>query len=249
MHKKITTLSLALLTALWSHLPAKASSLEEIKVFASKPSLTMKVRNIDEVDLPTGGERSYGASYSIENIPFIPDFRVEYAHLHSSGTKILNTDLKIADLNLEAGTELHSRISADNIKFTFYYQPIDRFNYDFANLELGINLLFVDYRMKNTFSYKGGVSERSESLSTVIPSIHLKLSISPTYYMTLFVRGALPTGSRMDREIEGGVEYYLNPQLYLFGSYGYSYIKANNLNGYDFRTTSKGLNVGVGFIW
>jgi len=227
----------------------KAFPLEELKFFKEKPSITMNIKNPDKIGLPTGNEESYGISYSVENMPVIPDIRVKYVHLHSSGKKTLDRDFSYADLNFKSGTELHSKITGDNIKLTFYYQPLDRFNYDFINIELGANLLFIDYKLENTFEYKGGYSKETDTLSTMIPSLHLKVSLNPIYYLKLSIKGALPIGNKTDREFECEAEYFLNPQLYLFSSYNYSYTKAHDINGFDFKTTSRGVSFGLGLLW
>lgn len=245
---------LALLSALSLFLPmtesSKAFPLEELTLFINRPSTTIRLEKDGSFTVPTDTEKGFGISYSVENFPVIPDVRVEYTHLHTTGSTLLKEDLTISDYTVAKGTEVGTKIDGNNIKLTLYYQPLDRFNYDFINLELGINLFFIDYKVKTSFNYSGNTAETEDDLSTVVPSLHVKVSCSPTYYLSLFLRGAVPfSDRRVHKEIEGGVKYFLNSQLYLFGSYAYSLSKADDVDGYDLKATSRVFSLGVGLIW
>ena len=249
MRKICSLLSVfALLTAITSNL--KAAPLEEVQVFINRPSTTIDLNKSGKLPVPTDTEKGFGLSYSIENFPVIPDIRIEYTHLHTTGSKRLENDLTVLNTTYVKGTEINTKVDGDNIKITFYYQPLDRFNYDFINLEVGANLLFIDYQIKERFEYKGNVSEDEDDISTLIPSIHFKLTLSPIYYLDLYVRGALPiSGNKVDKEVEGGVKYFLSPQLYLFGSYSYILNKADDINDCDLKTTSRVISFGAGYMW
>lgn len=245
---------LALLSALSLFLPTTQSSkaflLEELTLFVNRPSTTIRLEKDSSFTVPTDTEKGFGISYSVENFPVIPDVRAEYTHLHTTGSKRLKEDLTIADYTVAKGTKVGTKLDGNNINLTLYYQPLDRLNYDFLNLELGINLFFIDYKVKTSFNYSGNTTKTEDDLSTVIPSFHVKISCSPTYYLNLFLRGAIPFSDRREnKEIEGGVKYFLNSQLYFFGSYAYGLSKADDVDGYDLKATSRVFSLGVGFIW
>ncbi|WP_457677589.1 hypothetical protein [Thermovibrio sp.] len=228
---------------------AKGFILETAKLSYTKPSLDLKLKSSDTFKVPTGGEKGFSISYSAQNVPIIPDIRIKYTHLYSSSSRILTADTDVAGTSLSKGTKVESKVNANNVKLTLFTQPLDPFNYDFINVEVGVNLNFIDYDFKFNYYYGTSSSSDEKTISTMIPSLHFKVSITPTYFLELFVRGALPLGSKRDKELEGGVNYYLNSQLFLFASYQYQMEKVDNINGLDFKANNRLTNLGLGVLW
>lgn len=247
---KIYPIFLSGLILLLSMSDTKAFLLEELSFSIKQPSTSITVENNGKLSIPDDSERGFAISYSVENFPVIPDTKIEYTHIHITGSKVLTENLNLSDYTLEKGTKISTKVDGDNIKLTFYCQPLDKFNYDFINLEFGANFQFIDYKIKNKYRYNKDSWEDNIDISTLLPSIHFKVSLSPTYYFTIYTRGALPiSDKRKDKEIEGGIKYYLNSQFSLFISYSYLLHKADEVNGYDFKTTSNTINIGASFLW
>jgi len=250
MKEKLGFFLLASLITLSS---AHSEPLQEVKAFYGKGRTYITLGSHGGSSLTFGKDDSadsYGFSYSIENMPVIPDIRVEYHRVEASSSTTAPYSLKIFDLEAKKGDRVAARVKSNNIKLTLYTQPLDRFNYDFLNIELGLNLNFVDYDTKFSVSSGTYSSSKSESLSTMVPSIHLNVEVNPVYFATLYVKSAIPVGGKKrEKLLEGGVKYFLNSQIYIFGSYGYSLVKVKDVNSSDLTLSSHAFHGGLAFMW
>ncbi len=225
-------------------------TLEQARFGIGKLSPRAYIKDVykDKIKLPTDSSKSLTFSYSIENIPFIPDIKLSYFHLNSSSKSTVKNNYEIYDLTLNVGDSLLAKVLANNVKLTLYTQPLDKFNYDFLNLNLGLNLNFIDYtvKIKNlTLS-----QEEDKEISTLVPSLYLSVSVSPTYYITLSLNTDLPFGAKKrEKNIDFEFKYYLNSQVYAFYNYGYKFLRVNKVNDSDFKITGHMMLVGLGLLW
>ncbi|WP_456456225.1 hypothetical protein [Thermovibrio sp.] len=224
--------------------------LEQLKAGIGNLSPSSYIEDVykDRIRLPTSSAKSLFLSYSAENIPFVPDMEISYLHLNSSSKSTVNNGYSLFDLTLNTGDSLLARISANNIKLTLYTQPLDRFNYDFINTKLGVNLHFIDYTVKLT-DLTTSQSEEKE-ISTLVPSLHLGITVSPIYYLDFSLKADLPFGAKKrEKNIEFEFKYYLNSQMYTFYSYGYRFLRVNRVNDSNFKITGHMVLVGLGLLW
>jgi len=199
-------------------------------------------------DLHLSDKTCLTLSYSAENLPFIPDFRISYSKLHLSGSGLASQDFQYKDLEVKKGDSISSKWDFENFNLTLYYQPVNFFNNDYLKTELGISTMFVSSTLK-VKNKKYGTAE-SEDIGAFIPTVHIYLEFQPIYYLSLFTGLEGLSFTEQKRKLfKTGVKYYINSQFYISTGFKYEKIKIRDKNDTNVDLTTKGYFLRAGVLW
>lgn len=199
-------------------------------------------------DLHLSDKTCLTLSYSAENLPFIPDFRISYSKLHLSGSGPASEDFQYKDLEVKKGDPVSSKWDFENFDLTFYYQPANFFNNDYFKTELGLSTMFVSSTFK-VENKKYGTFE-NEDIAAFIPTLHLYLEFQPVYYLSLFTGFEGLSFTEQKRKLfRTGMKYYINSQLYISAGFKYERIKIRNENDTNADLTTRGYFIRAGVLW
>ncbi len=203
--------------------------------------------SVDE-DLHLSDNTCFTLSYSAENLPLVPDFKVSYNKLHLYGSGLASKDFQYKTLQVNKGDPVSSKWDFENIGLTFYYQPANYFNNDYFKTEFGITTMFVSSTFKIE-DKKYGTWE-NEDIPAFIPTLHLYLEFQPTYYLGLFTGFEGLSFTEQKRKLfKTGIKYYINSQIYFSAGYRYEEIKIRDENNTDANLTTRGYFIKAGVLW
>jgi outer membrane protein len=200
-------------------------------------------------DLHLSRTIGYSGFYSLENVPFIPDFRVEYKKLHFSGHGEASKNFTFKDTSFSKGDPVSSKLDIDDFNLTFYYQPLNYFNNNGIKLEIGpnVNLFHSEVKVANK-KYSNGYT--SESTGALIVSGYVGLEFNPIYYLTYYVKlRGLSLSKNKANLFLVGVKYSINDQLSLNGGWIYERKKLKDVNDINLDISTKGYFLGVELVW
>lgn len=229
--------------------------LENLEVGTCRLNPSGHVRDVNQSmdigvdrDLHLSQDTCFTLSYSAENLPFIPDFRISYSKLHLHGSGPASKDFQYKKLQVKEGDPISSKWDFENISLTFYYQPSNYFNNDYFKSEIGITTMFVNSTFKVEDNKYG--TRENEDIPAFIPTLHLYLEFQPTYYLGLFTDfDGLSFTEQKRKLFKTGIKYYINSQIYFSAGYNYEKIKIRDENSTDADLTTKGYFVQAGVLW
>jgi len=78
-------------------------------------------------DLHLDDKTKFSASMAWKHkIKLLPDVKVDYLHVETSGTGTISKDITFGDVTFNVNDRIHTDFKADQIDVTFFYNPIER---------------------------------------------------------------------------------------------------------------------------
>jgi len=200
-------------------------------------------------DLYLSKNWAFAVSYSLENVPMIPDIKFSYIKMYFTGSGKSTKEFNFRNLDFSEGDSLSAKMNVEDIDLVLYYQPLNYFNNNYIKLETGVDLDFFESEIKlANKTYSGNYV--SENVGTLIPSGYLKMEFSPyynvSYYLTLV---GVSFSENKHKLLSLGIKYYLNSQISIDFGYLYEKFKVLDVNDLDVNLSISGFYFGMGIVW
>lgn len=146
-------------------------------------------------------------------IPLVPNVRVEYASLKTSGTKVLSRNLVYGGSTYTASTRVTSDGSVKQSDLILYYAPIN----NWLKLDLGLDVKYLDVQFRLSDS---GQSTQAKG-TTVVPMLYGNVSFQiPTTSLSLGVAGSfIGYGGSSFSDLRARAAYLFGSHIGVEGGY------------------------------
>ena len=157
-------------------------------------------------------------SASIEwrhKIRLIPDVKVDYLHVKTSGTGKISKNITFGDVTFNVNDTVHTDFKADQIDVTFFYNPVER---EKLNLKLGAGVKYLTGYVNLRSLTTGAYSDTDYDIP--VPYLYASATAKVSRFnFGAEVKGLSYSGSYFyDWKLKGGIELGR-----AFASVGYRY--------------------------
>ena len=241
-----SVLLIGLLT--FSVLPAKASQFS-LSIGPQKELfrgwVKYKGNEIDvKDDLHIDDKTKFQASFEWKHkIKLIPDIKVDYLHVKTSGTGTIVKDITFGDVTFNVNDKVHTDFKADQIDVTFFYNPVERERF---NVQVGLGFKYLTGHVNLKSLTTGAYSNTDYDIP--VPYLYASAITKFSHFrFGIEGKGLTYSGSYFyDWKLKGGVEYGR-----LFANVGYRYerLKIDDVEDLSTDLKIKGIfgEVGVRF--
>jgi len=195
-------------------------------------------------DLHLDDKTKFSASMEWKHkIKLLPDVKVDYLHVETSGTGTISKDITFGDVTFKVNDRIHTDFKADQIDVTFFYNPVER---EKLNIQVGLGFKYLTGHVNLKSLTTGTYSNTDYD----IPVPYLYASAITRFSHFCFGaegKGLFYSGSYFyDWKLKGGVKYGR-----VFASVGYKYerLKIDDIENLSTDLKIKGIfgEVGVRF--
>lgn len=146
-------------------------------------------------------------------ISLLPNVRVEYANLKTSGAKVLNRAIVYGGSTFAASTRVVSDNSVKQSDLILYYAPLN----NWVKLDLGLDVKYLDTQ----FRLSDGGSTTQAKGSTVVPMLYGNVSFQiPATSLSLGVAGSfIGYGGSSLSDLRARAAYLIGGHLGIEGGY------------------------------
>jgi outer membrane protein len=195
-------------------------------------------------DLHLDDKTKFSASVEWKHkIKLLPDVKVDYLHVETSGTGTISKDITFGDVTFNVNDRIHTDFKADQIDVTFFYNPVER---ERVNLQVGLGFKYLTGHVNLKSLTTGAYSNTDYDIpvpylyaSAITKFSHLRFGLEG--------KGLSYSGSYFyDWKLKGGVEYRR-----VFANVGYRYerLKIDDVEDLSTDLKIKGIfgEIGVRF--
>ncbi len=192
-----------------------------------------------------GSETPASFSFALEHpIPLIPNFRLRFADMSSSGRTTLNETFNFEGVTYPVNSRLGTEFNLQNSDFIFYYELLDN---DTLTFDLGLNGKYLD----GDVQVSDGITHTRQSFKGVIPMLYgaVEFGIPTTRFSVFGDFNLLSVGDHTLRDYQAGAAYTLFDNmavdLSVRGGYRKFELELDDLDGINADWTFDGLFLGV----
>jgi outer membrane protein len=154
-----------------------------------------------------GMDSEHPALFSIaleHPLPLIPNFRLRYADLSSSGANTLSQNFTLNGTTYTLGTPVDVNFDLKSSDFIFYYELLDN---DAVSLDLGVNGKYLDGDVR----VSDGSRTAHQTFKGVVPMLYgaVKLGVPATRLSLFGDFNLLSVGGQTLRDYQAGASYTL----------------------------------------
>jgi len=170
----------------------------------------------------------------------LPDVRVEYLRMNSSGTGTVSKGFTFGILHVNAGEKVHTKFKFHQLDTTFYYTPLDL---KVVKASWGLGIKLIDFKASVTRL----LTRQTETRSATVPLPYLYGRVG-AYLPYIHIYGdikGLTAGSKnyfYDWKVAAGLHYDITKLLRvsLDGGYRYQRYRVDDIDDTSADVRSKG---------
>lgn len=199
--------------------------------------------DLQQFDL--GSETPASFTFAFEHpVPMIPNFRLKYADLPSSGPSLLSQDFTFNGVTFPSGTSVNVDFDLQSSDFIFYYELLDN---DTVSFDLGFNGKYLD----GDILVSNGTQSARETFQGIVPMLYGAVEIGvPTTRLSFFGDiSLLSVSDHTLRDYQAGAAYALVDSMAvdfnIRGGYRRFSLELDDLDDIHADWTFDGLFLGV----
>ncbi|MCU7843099.1 MAG: TIGR04219 family outer membrane beta-barrel protein [Candidatus Thiodiazotropha sp. (ex Monitilora ramsayi)] len=192
-----------------------------------------------------GSDTPANFTFAFEHpVPMIPNFRLKYTELPSSGSTSLSRDFTFNGVTFPSGTSVNADFDLQSSDFIIYYELLDN---DTVSFDLGLNGKYLD----GDILVGDGTQSARESFQGIVPMLYGAVEIGvPTTRLSFFGDiSLLSVGDHTLRDYQAGAAYALVDNIAvdfnIRGGYRRFSLELDDLDGIYTDWTFDGLFLGV----
>ncbi len=136
-------------------------------------------------------------------IPFVPNFKVSYNQLDTSGDTTLTNNFEFSGQNYAAGSQLDTSLDVEMVDYILYYEVLDN---DLVSIDIGIDAKAIE----GTVDVSGsGVASSSNSFDVVVPTLYSRavLGLPLTNWWLVAEGSALALDDNSITDVQAALAY------------------------------------------
>jgi len=152
-----------------------------------------------------GSETPASFSFALEHpVPLIPNFRMRFADMSSSGRNDLDHTFNFGGVSYPANASLGTEFNLQSSDFIFYYELLDN---DTVTFDLGLNGKYLD----GDIQASDGVSRSKETFKGLVPMLYgaVKFGFPMTRFSVFGDFNLLSVGGHTLQDYQAGAAYTL----------------------------------------
>ncbi len=195
-------------------------------------------------DLNISDKTKLFLSFEVKHdIKFLPDVKVDYIRVKTSGTGKISKDITFGDVTFNVSDRIHTDFKADQIDATFFYNPVKK---NRINLQVGLGVKYLTGYVKLKSLTTGAYSDTDYDIP--VPYLYTAVcSKFSLFRIGLEGKGLAYAGNYFyDWKLKGGVEY---GNFFAHVGYRYERLKIDDIDDFSSDLKIKGVfgEIGVRF--
>ena len=192
-----------------------------------------------------GSDTPAAFSFALEHpIPLLPNFRLRFADMSSSGNSTLDRTFNFGGVSYPANTSLGTEFNLQSSDFIFYYELLDS---DAISFDLGLNGKYLDGEVL----VDDGVNPSKETFKGVVPMLYgaIEFGLPMSRFSIFGDFNLLSVGDHTVQDYQAGAAYTLVDNMAVDfsvrGGYRHFNLELDDLDGIYADWAFDGLFLGI----